>query len=167
MIISLGYRSPGISCSLPGDIGRAARSISLFGLAPNGVYRAFRVATKAVSSYLAVSPLPGSSGRFVFCGTFRRSPGVRVTNHPALRSSDFPPRPKKPERSCTRSGFECSSYTKNIKWISIPASAAVSDRGGALAGLRGVDGRSAAGRTDTRAPDLPSAAYCISAAAGS
>lgn len=31
---------------------------SLFGLAPDGVYRAVRVATSAVSSYLAVSPLP-------------------------------------------------------------------------------------------------------------
>ena len=30
----------------------------LFGLAPAGVYRAIRVATYAVSSYLAVSPLP-------------------------------------------------------------------------------------------------------------
>jgi len=64
----------------------------LFGLASDGVYRAFHVAMEAVSSYLAVSPLPGSTGRFIFCGTFHRSPGVRVTNHPALRSTDFPPR---------------------------------------------------------------------------
>jgi len=30
----------------------------LFGFASDGVYRAFSVATKAVSSYLAISPLP-------------------------------------------------------------------------------------------------------------
>ncbi len=54
-----------------------------------------------VSSYLAFSPLFRlSPGRYVFCGTFLipREAGVtaasqgtvRVTDHPALRSSDFP-----------------------------------------------------------------------------
>jgi len=38
--------------------GRAALDTSLFGLAPNGVYPATHVAMGAVSSYLAVSPLP-------------------------------------------------------------------------------------------------------------
>jgi len=65
-------------------------NISLFGLAPDGVYLAPHVTMRAVSSYLAVSPLPGQTRRFNFCGTFPRSPEVRVTNHPALRSSDFP-----------------------------------------------------------------------------
>jgi hypothetical protein len=32
--------------------------VSLFGLAPDGVYPATDVATSAVSSYLAISPLP-------------------------------------------------------------------------------------------------------------
>jgi len=63
-----------------------------------------------VSSYLAISPLPGgqagqtsvgssrrdssqppTSGRYLFCGAFRRSLDLRVTKHPAPRSSDFPP----------------------------------------------------------------------------
>ena len=35
---------------------------SLFGLAPDGVYRAVRVTTNAVSSYLAVSPSPAPCG---------------------------------------------------------------------------------------------------------
>ena len=32
-------------------------------------------------------------GRCVFCGTFPRSPGVAASDHPALRSPDFPPLP--------------------------------------------------------------------------
>jgi len=49
------------------------RRIALFGLAPDGVCHAVLVAKNAVSSYLAVSPLPAflaKSGRFVFCCTF-------------------------------------------------------------------------------------------------
>lgn len=38
--------------------GRAALDASLFGLAPNGVYPAVPVTRNAVSSYLAISPLP-------------------------------------------------------------------------------------------------------------
>ena len=49
----------------------------LFGLAPAGVYRATRVTTCAVSSYLTVSPLPDPAvklaiGGLILCGTFRR-----------------------------------------------------------------------------------------------
>ena len=36
-------------------------AVPLFGLAPGGVCHAFRVATKAVSSYLAISTLPVSA----------------------------------------------------------------------------------------------------------
>ncbi len=43
------------------------------GLAPGGVYHAANVAIGAVRSYRTLSPLPGSAGRFAFCGTF---PGV-------------------------------------------------------------------------------------------
>jgi len=46
----------------PETLGGQPSNISLFGLAPDGVYPAFRVTTKAVSSYLPVSPLPGSPG---------------------------------------------------------------------------------------------------------
>ena len=54
------------SCSLPaGQPGRAVpgpenRTSRLFGLAPDGVYRAVSVTGNAVSSYLTVSPLPVS-----------------------------------------------------------------------------------------------------------
>jgi hypothetical protein len=55
--IHLGRRSPGGSSDLPGSSASSAIA-PLFGLAPDGVCRAVRVATSAVSSYLAVSPLP-------------------------------------------------------------------------------------------------------------
>ena len=80
--------------------GRAALNAFLFGLAPGGVYRAPDVTTRAVSSYLTFSPLP-PKGRYLFCGTFPGSPPVRVTNHPALRSSDFPLAIQDDQRSCT------------------------------------------------------------------
>ena len=75
----------------------------LFGLAPNGVYRAASLALGAVGSYPTFSPLPRpKSRRFVFCGTFRQPlsqvgcprvsrGGPRVTRHRALWCSDFPP----------------------------------------------------------------------------
>jgi len=56
-VIPLGAALPRRSSSLPGS--SASHAIApLFGLAPDGVCRAVRVATSAVSSYLAVSPLP-------------------------------------------------------------------------------------------------------------
>src|SRR5690606_454750 len=93
MAIHLGRASPRASSDLPGNpgppcggpFGRTALGVALFGLAPDGVCRAVRVATNAVSSYLAVSPLPLDSAlrprpgrapnyewRFAFCCTFRR-----------------------------------------------------------------------------------------------
>ena len=46
----------------------------LFGLAPDGVYRAASLALGAVGSYPTFSPLPRPKPwRFVFCGTFRQS----------------------------------------------------------------------------------------------
>ena len=46
--------------------------VTLFDLAPGGVYHAFFVTKKAVSSYLTFSPLPVARAcwRSVFCGTF-------------------------------------------------------------------------------------------------
>src|ERR1017187_1859633 len=47
----------------------------LFGLAPDGVFRASALALGAVGSYPAFSPLPArlsTRGRFIFCGTIRR-----------------------------------------------------------------------------------------------
>ena len=83
----------------------------LFGLAPDGVFRAVLLSQDAVGSYPTFSPLPMSGcytkhGRFVFCGTFRQkalsdflpalipntsNADIRVTRHRALWSSDFPP----------------------------------------------------------------------------
>ena len=67
MIISLGFELPRTSSDLPEDLGRASRSptlrrkptdVFLFGLASGDAYRASDVATTAVGSYPAVSPLP-------------------------------------------------------------------------------------------------------------
>ncbi len=46
--------------------------VPLFGLAPGGVCHAFRVATKAVSSYLAISTLPRHAGAVYFLWHFPR-----------------------------------------------------------------------------------------------
>lgn len=73
-------------------------NVSLFGLAPGGVYPALYVTIKAVSSYLTISTLPVNGCPFhrrcLFCGTFLRFPKVPVKNHRALRCSDFPHRHK-------------------------------------------------------------------------
>lgn len=118
------------SPAVAGGIKRSTRRnsgplyIRLFDLAQNGVCPAPGIAVGAVSSYLAVSPLPryvpeGSPRRFVFCGTFRRSPGAGVTSHPALLSPDFPLRARGPQRlhdllmmdySTIRSGVNCYLY---------------------------------------------------------
>ena len=46
----------------------------------------------AVSSYLAVSPLPRQAGRFIFCDTFHRvTPPGRYPVLCLIRSPDFPP----------------------------------------------------------------------------
>ena len=46
----------------------------LFGLAPDGVFRAALLALRAVRSYRTFSPLPPAcaDGGLIFCGTFRR-----------------------------------------------------------------------------------------------
>src|SRR6476620_2479150 len=63
MIIPLAPSLLTGSSSLPGDLGRAVRNISLFGLAPCGVLPAIRVATNAVRSYRTFSPLLASALR--------------------------------------------------------------------------------------------------------
>jgi len=97
-IIPLGEPLLARSCSLPeshrtGPVLACCPTL-LFGLAPRGVCRAPNVAIRAVSFYLAVSPLPAAvafnrggkvslpsatealvSRRSVFCGTFR-SPAI-------------------------------------------------------------------------------------------
>ena len=105
MIIYLSQISPKArrifirrDATIPEDfIGPAA--LPLFCLAPHGVFRASRIAPRAVSSYLAFSPLPAlfsKNRRYVFCDTFRQRPLSRTspaysTRHAAVWCSDFPP----------------------------------------------------------------------------
>ena len=102
-IIPLGRPLLGGSCDLLGiESARAtpARfpSRSQTGLAPGGVCRAPLVTEGAVRSYRTVSPLPtprGAGGLFSVALSFE-SPRLAVSQHPALRSPDFPRRtPKK------------------------------------------------------------------------
>src|SRR5437867_354499 len=73
-----------------GLIGPAA--FPLFCLAPRGVFRASRITPRAVSSYLAFSPLPAlfsKNRRCVFCDTLRQRPLSRMlpahfTRHAAV-----------------------------------------------------------------------------------
>src|SRR5438132_1157887 len=73
--------------------------LPLFCLAPHGVFRASRITPRAVSSYLAFSPLPAllsKNRRCLFCDTFRQRPLSRTlpaysTRHAAVWCSDFPP----------------------------------------------------------------------------
>jgi len=80
-----------------------ATSRRLFGLAPDGVFRAADIATDAVGSYPAVSPLPrdfttlsrGLRGGLLSVAlsvnpTLRRA-APACAGHRALRSLDFPP----------------------------------------------------------------------------
>jgi len=106
--ISLGATSPRPSgpegpCSLPGSVERAARSgraiasagCSLLGLAPGGVCRAATVARRAgelLPHRFTLACAPRGHRRSVLCGTFRGSPRLGVTQHPALWSPDFPRR---------------------------------------------------------------------------
>jgi len=93
----------------------------LFGLAPCGVYHAPGVTTRAVRSCFnprangaaPFHPYPSVDGRYIFCGTFRIGgvrpsigdppPTLAVSEHTALRSSDFPlPRPCLPAETGAR-----------------------------------------------------------------
>src|SRR5438477_938698 len=73
--------------------------LPLFCLAPHGVFRASRITPRAVSSYLAFSPLPAllsKNRRCLFCDTFRQprlGSGLPTfsTWHAAVWCSDFPP----------------------------------------------------------------------------
>src|SRR5438445_12780024 len=86
------------NATIPEDfIGPAA--LPLFCLAPHGVFRASRITPRAVSSYLAFSPLPAplsKNRRCLFCDTFRQRPLSRTlptssTWHAAVWCADFPP----------------------------------------------------------------------------
>lgn len=100
-VIHLGLPSPAGSSGLPAGIGRAAlnrlRSTPEagvpFGLAPGGVYRAVPVTRDAgglLHHRFTLTPL--TRGGLFSVALSRGSPRVAVSNHPALRSPDFPRR---------------------------------------------------------------------------
>src|SRR6266704_922544 len=98
----LGLDGPSLSfrprATIPEDRSGPA-VLPLFCLAPHGVFRASRITPRAVSSYLAFSPLPAplsKNRRCLFCDTLRQRPLSRTlptssTWHAAVWCSDFPP----------------------------------------------------------------------------
>jgi hypothetical protein len=69
--------------------------LPLFCLAPHGVFLASRITPRAVSSYLAFSPLPvpllPKNRRCLFCDTFRhRNPAVAALRRPRLLRGMLP-----------------------------------------------------------------------------
>ena len=98
MIIHLGQQLPAASSNLPGNFGRAVLNVSLFGLAPDGVYQAFPVTRKTGELLPHLFTLtPENCIRPIFQGGIFSvalslgSPPVAVSDHPALLSPDFPP----------------------------------------------------------------------------
>jgi hypothetical protein len=94
--IHLGPALPQDSSNLPGAV-EAGHSMSPVGLAPGGVYLAAGVTSGAgalLPHRFNLAERVGSQTppvpRFAFCCTFRRSPGLGVTQHPALWSPDLP-----------------------------------------------------------------------------
>lgn len=63
----------------------------LLGLAPDEVYIATPVTSSAVSSYLAISPLPACAGGIISVALSIAFPRLDVIQHPALWCPDFPP----------------------------------------------------------------------------
>jgi len=98
-------------------------NVSLFGLAPNGVCRALHVTIQAVSSYLAVSPLPGTFPGGLF--SVALSPG-----HPAFALRTILPCGVRtflpgtgPERPCARFIEHHSAGAAKLKGESLADSA--------------------------------------------
>ena len=108
---------PASLATYPETMSGPPLNVSLFGLAPNGVCRALDVTNQAVSSYLAVSPLPS----IILGGLFSvaLSPG-----HPefALRTilscgvRTFLPG-SRPERSCTHFSYYNNAVTQKLKGL--------------------------------------------------
>ncbi len=119
-VIPLGRRLPDGSSNLPGS--SASHAIApLFGLAPDGVWRAVPVARSAVGSYPTVSPSPDppplrarplalplqqrasqAIGRLFSVPLSIASRRPAVSRHPALRSPDFPLRSRQHHAATAR-----------------------------------------------------------------
>ncbi len=91
VIIYLGRMLPSGSCGQPGD-GPGGPIVSLFGLAPDGVFLSRLVTQPLVSSYLAISPLLSlAEGRYVSVALSVGSPLLGVTQHLARGARTFLP----------------------------------------------------------------------------
>ena len=97
MTIPLASMLPSRSCDLPGNSGGPPSSVPLFGLAPGGVYLAPAVTGgtgELLPHRFTLTPADmqkiGGGGFFSVALSFL-SPGLGVTQHPVLRSPDFPP----------------------------------------------------------------------------
>ena len=97
MTIPLASTLPSRSSDLPGNSGGPPSSVPLFGLAPGGVYLAPAVTGgtgELLPHRFTLTPADmqkiGGGGFFSVALSFL-SPGLGVTQHPALRSPDFPP----------------------------------------------------------------------------
>jgi hypothetical protein len=97
----------------------------LFCLAPHGVFPATQITSRAVSSYLAFSPLPAlccqrTGGVFSVTlsvtatpNAFEATAPASSTRHVAVWCSDFPPADSRlPAIACHRHQFSCNT-TKN------------------------------------------------------
>ena len=97
MTIHLGSMLPPSSSDLPGNSGGPPSDVPLFGLAPGGVYLAPAVTGgtgELLPHRFTLTPADmqkiGRGGLFSVALSFL-SPGLGVTQHPVLRSPDFPP----------------------------------------------------------------------------
>ena len=104
MIICLGLMLPAGSSDFSRDAAGSRYSCPLLSLAPDGVYIAIPVAWMLVSSYLTFPPLLSESQltsgkRYFSVALSLESPPLGITQHPALRSSDFPRLPLRQPRS--------------------------------------------------------------------
>ena len=96
--------------------------VSLFGLAPDGVYPAADVATSAVSSYLAISTLPFPEGTWAvyFLWHFPSPHGVRsLTGILLCGARTFLPAPAAVRGDCLAS-FNAESITRGKVKVATP-----------------------------------------------
>ena len=91
MIIPLGRQLPAASSNRPENSDGPPLMFSYLVLLRVGFTKLSRSPGKLVSSYLAFSPLPACAGGIFSVALSLGSPPVAVSDHPALRSSDFPP----------------------------------------------------------------------------
>ena len=112
-VIYLGCRLPGTSCDQPEDeTGRLI--VLLFGLAPDGVYLASDVAIEAgglLHHRFTLTLTLASRGGLLSVALAVGSPLLGVTQHPALRSPDFPLRSSiEATTRCTRAKLASCLY---------------------------------------------------------